>query len=56
MYKEALALNNLQSLICNETQTNQIIYLIYRYKEDLVLNNLKRFICHKTKSIQTKPG
>ena len=40
MYKEDLALNNLQWLICHKTQTNQIIYLIYMYKEDLALNNL----------------
>ncbi len=38
MYKEDLALNNLQCLIYHKTQTNQIIYLIYMYKEDLALN------------------
>ena len=27
MYKEGLALNNLQWLICYETQPNQIIYI-----------------------------
>ena len=53
MYKEDLALNNLQWLICHKTQPNQIIYiLIYMYKEDLALNNLQWLICHKTK---TKP-
>ena len=39
MYKEDLALNNLQWLICPKTQPNQIIYLIYIYKEDFALNN-----------------
>ena len=27
MYKEDLALNNLQCLICNKTKPNQIIYI-----------------------------
>ncbi len=49
MYKEDLALNNLQWLICHKTQPNQMIYSIYMYKEDLALNNLKWLICHKTK-------
>ena len=40
MYKENLALNNLQWLICHETKPNHI-YLIYMYKEDLALNNLQ---------------
>ena len=35
MYKEDLALNNLQWLIYYKIQPNQIIYLIYLYKEDL---------------------
>ena len=34
MYKEDLALNNLQWLICHKTQLNHI-YLKYMYKEDL---------------------
>ena len=29
MYKEDLALNNLQWLICHKTQLNQIIYILY---------------------------
>ena len=29
MYKEDLALNNLQWLICHKTQPNQIIYIGY---------------------------
>ena len=40
MYKEDLALNNLQWLICYKTKPNPI-YLIYMYKEDLALNNLQ---------------
>ena len=49
MYKEDLALNNLQWLICHKTQPNQILYnLIYMYKEDLALNNLQWLICHET--------
>ena len=44
MYKEDLASNNLQWLICNKTQPNPTqpnhIYLIYMYQEDLALNNL----------------
>ena len=36
MYKEDLALNNLQWLICHKTQPNQIIYM---YKKDLALND-----------------
>ena len=56
MYKGDLALNNLQWLICHQTQPNQIkpnpIYLIYMYKEDLALNNLQWLICHKTQPNQ----
>ena len=53
MYKEDLALNNLQWLICHKTQPNQIKYiLIYMYKEDLALNNLQWLICHKTQPNQ----
>ena len=43
MYKEDLALNNLQWLIYhkpNPTKLNHI-YLIYMYKKDLALNNLQ---------------
>ena len=47
MYKEELALNNLQWLICHKTQPNNI-YLMYMYKEELALNNLQWLICHKT--------
>ena len=36
MYKEDLALNNLQCLICHKTQPNpNLIYLIYMHKDDL---------------------
>ena len=48
MYKEDLALNNLQWLIWHKTKPNHI-YLIYMYKEDLALNNQQWLICHKTK-------
>ena len=49
VYKEGLALNNQQWLICQKTPTKPIhIYLIYTYKEDLALNNLQWLICHKT--------
>ena len=44
MYKEDLALNNLQWLICHKSKS----YLVYLYKEDLALNYLKWLICHKT--------
>ena len=45
----ALALYNLQWLICHKTQPNHI-YLIYIYKEDLALNNPQGLICYKTKT------
>ena len=48
MYKEDLALNNLQGLICHEPPTKlNHIYLIYMYKQDLALNNLQGLICHE---------
>ena len=43
MYKEDLALNNLQWLICHKIKPNQIIFNIYMYKNDLALNNLQWF-------------
>ena len=48
MYKQDLALNNLQWLISHKTKPNPI-YLICMYKENLELNNLQWLICHKTK-------
>ena len=53
MYKEDLALNNLQWLIChkNPTKPNHI-FLIYMYKEDLALNNLQWLMWHKTQPDQ----
>ena len=50
-YKEDLALNILQWLICHKLQPNQTISIlyIYMYKEDLVLNNLQLLICNKSK-------
>ena len=53
MYKENLALNNLQWLICHKTQPKpNPLYLIYMYKENLALNNLQWLICHKTQPNQ----
>ncbi len=55
MYKEDLALNNLQWLICHKTQPNptqSYISNIYMYKEDWALNNLQGLICHKTQPNQ----
>ena len=55
MYKEDLALNNLQCLICHKNQNKpNHIYLIYMYKGDLALNNLQWLICHKTQPNQIK--
>ena len=51
MYKEDLALNNQQWLICLKIQPNQI-YLIHMYKEDLALNNQQWLICYKTQPNQ----
>ena len=57
MYKEDLALKNLQWLICHKTKPNQTkqnnIYLTYMYKKDLALNNPQWLICHKTRLDQT---
>ena len=41
-----LTLNNLQWLICHNTQPNEIIYNLYMYKDDLALNSLQLFVCH----------
>ena len=52
MYKEDLALNNLQGLICHKTHSNQIIHIytyICLYKEDLALNNLYPIKPNQTK-------
>ena len=46
IYKQDVALNNQQWLICHKTQPNQT-YLIYMYKENLALNNLQWLIYHK---------
>ena len=54
MYKQDLALNNLQGLICHKTLIKpNHIYLTYMYKQDLALNNPQGLICHKT---LTKPN
>ena len=45
MYKEDLALNNLQWLICHKTKS----YIFNTFvQKDLALNNLQWLICHKT--------
>ena len=57
MYKEDLALNNLEWLIYYKIQQNQtklFIFNIYMYKEDLALNNLEWLIYYKTQHNQTK--
>ena len=51
MYKEDLALNNLQWLICHKTQPN-FIHLIYIYKKDLSLDDLQSLMSHKTQPKQ----
>ena len=51
MYKEYLALNNIQWLIYHQTKPYPI-YSIYMYKEDLALDNLQWLICHKTQTSQ----
>ena len=52
MYKEDLALNNLQRLICQKKQYKPnpicLIYDVYMYNEDLASNNLQLLIFHKT--------
>ena len=49
MYKEELALNNQQWLICHITPAKpNDIYVIYVDKEDLALNKLRWLIYHKT--------
>ena len=55
MYKEDLALNNQQWLMCHKTQPNQILYIFNMYEEDLALNNLQWLICHKTKLNHVSP-
>ena len=42
VYKEDLALNNLQWLICHKTKLHPI-YLIYMHKGDLALNNTQQY-------------
>ena len=52
MYKEDLALNNLQDLIYLITQPNQIIYVFYVYNQDMALNTPQELICNKTQPNQ----
>ena len=44
MYKQNLALNNLQGLIYHKKQPTNLC----KYKQDLALNSLQGLICHKT--------
>ena len=46
MYKEDLALNKLQWLICHKPEQTRS-YIFDMYKEDLALNNLQVLRCHK---------
>ena len=48
MYKDNLALSNLQRLICHKTKANQILYILMYYKEDLAFNTLQWLIWHET--------
>ena len=49
MYKQDLALNNLQWLLRHKTQKKKNhIYLMYMYKQDLALNNQQWLLRHKT--------
>ena len=53
MYKEDLALYNLQWLMCHKNQTKpNHIYFIDMYKKDFALHNLQRLIIHKTQQNQ----
>ena len=53
MYKEDLALNNLQLLISHKPNPNQNSkYLVYMYKEYCALNNPQWLIYRKTKPNQ----
>ena len=50
MYKEDLALNNQQWLICHKTKPNYDCPVGHMAKhENLTLNNLQWLICYKTK-------
>ena len=49
MYKEDLAINNQQWLICHKTQHKQIVYI---YTDELALNKPRRLMRHKTKPTQ----
>ena len=53
MYKKNVGLYNLESLICNKTQPNQIIYLTYMYEKNLELYNLQWLVCNITQPNQT---
>ena len=53
MYKEDLALNNLQWLIRHKNQSKpNPIYLVYMYEQDLAFNNLQWLKCPETQPNQ----
>ena len=51
MYKEDMALNNLQGWYAIKPNQTKHIYLIHKYKEDMALNNLQGLICQKPQPI-----
>ena len=52
MYKQDLAVNNLQWLIYHKTQPiKSYIFYIYINKQNLPLNNLQWLIWHETKPV-----
>ena len=52
MYKEDLALNNLQGLNCYKPKANQTIHIQNIYEKDLALNNQQWLNCYILKSNQ----
>ena len=52
MYKEDLALNNLNGWYAIKPNQTKWYILIYMYEEDLALNNLQWLICHNTQPNQ----
>ena len=51
-YKEDLALNNLQWLICHKPDPIKSYILKDIHKEDLALNNLQWLTCHESQPNQ----
>ena len=52
MYKEDLALNNLQWLICHITQPNQINHIDFDTSKDVLTANIKSDVCNLNKTIK----